>query len=656
MRHPALFLLPFLVLACGAPVPEASTLAEAPPYRNMDPSVAYVGREACRGCHAEKYEPFIHSQMGRSFKPATLQHSVARFDGIAPVYDATGDLYYRPFHRGEDLFIEEYRLAGADTTYRRVERIDYIVGSGQHTNSHIMEEGGYFYQMPLTWYVQEGRWDLPPAFDQGRNRRFSRPITLECMTCHNGRPDYVPGSYNRFRHVPSGIGCEQCHGPGALHIREKQAGKIVDVSREIDDSIVNPRKLPVDRQVDVCQRCHLQGTAVPKTEHGFLDFRPGGRLSDVLDVYLPRSTDSVSTFIMASHPDRLRMSACFAGTHASGSTLPPLTCISCHNPHVAIETMSRATFNGQCRSCHAPEQGTVCAEDAQVRARNGDDCVTCHMPTSDAADIPHVRITDHYIRVPAPPQPVKDPAFVRLVSRTKAAPSARDMADGYLTYFAQFRNERRFLDSAAVYMAAAAKVVPPAELAPSQVRLAFLQGDHAAVIRLAGFFGTPGSGDAMTHCRIGQAFAKEGRYREAIGFLSRSVEQAPDHLECGKELANAYVQDRQFDAALTVLDRLLTAQPKLADAYNNRGFARIGKALTLAQAGDSPGAQDAFEAAEADFRQALALNPDEEQALANLASLYLNTNRPAEARPYAERLVRLRPDNPDYQGLLNLLR
>lgn len=645
-----LALLPVLMLACGTPDAPSTAPAGRYPYRNMDPSVAYVGREACRSCHPDKYETFVHSQMGRSFKPATLSNSAARFDGVTPIYDATLDLYYRPFHRGEALFIEEYRLAGTDTTHRRVERIDYIVGSGQHTNSHIMEEGGYFYQMPLTWYVQEGRWDLPPAFDRGRNRRFSRPITLECMTCHNGRPDYVRGSYNRFRHVPSGIGCEQCHGPGALHIREKQAGQIVDVSRDIDDTIVNPRKLPVDRQIDVCQRCHLQGTAVPKAEHSFLDFRPGGRLSDVLDVYLPRSTDSVRTFIMASHPDRLRLSACFAGTHAPESPFPPLSCISCHNPHVALETMTRDTFNGQCRTCHAPDRGVACTEAASVRARNGDDCVTCHMPTSGAVDIPHVRITDHYIRVPDPPAETTDPAFVRLVSRTKAKPTNREMGDGYLTYFAQFRNERRFLDSAAVYLAAAAREEPAEALAPSQVRLAFLQEDHAAVIRLAPFFAT--GGDAMTLCRIGQAYAREGRYAEAIGFLTRARNQAPDHLECGKELANAYVQNRQYDAAVAELDRLLAAQPKWADAYNNRGFARIAQAL----AGDPATARPLLDAAEADFRQALALNPDEEQALANLASLYLNTGRRDEARPLAEHLVRLHPENAGYRQLITLLR
>ena len=56
------------------------------------------------------------------------------------------------------------------------EQIDYIVGSGQHTNSHMMEVNGYFYQLPLTWYTQDGKWDLPTGFDA---HRFMRPMQIE---------------------------------------------------------------------------------------------------------------------------------------------------------------------------------------------------------------------------------------------------------------------------------------------------------------------------------------------------------------------------------------------------------------------------------------------------------------------------------------------
>jgi tetratricopeptide (TPR) repeat protein len=126
-----------------------------------------------------------------------------------------------------------------------------------------------------------------------------------------------------------------------------------------------------------------------------------------------------------------------------------------------------------------------------------------------------------------------------------------------------------------------------------------------------------------------------------INYHEAAVRVAPQHLRFKGKLADAYAASRRLDRALTLYDEILAANPTRADMYNNRGLARI--------------ARRDFQGAEADFEQALALNPDAEQALANLASLYYNTGRQDEARALAERLVRLVPDNPRYQQFLSLM-
>ena len=186
----------------------------SPAFRNLAEDVKYVGKEACQGCHADKFATFTKAQMGRSLKPALVHHSAAEWENVDPVYDPHNDLYYQALRRGDSLFVMEYRLSGRDTVHRRIEQIDYIVGSGQHTNSHIMDVNGYLYQMPMTWYAQDGKWDLPPKFDDGNNYRFGRPITQPCMACHNAISGFDPASENRFTSVPDGIDCERCHGPG----------------------------------------------------------------------------------------------------------------------------------------------------------------------------------------------------------------------------------------------------------------------------------------------------------------------------------------------------------------------------------------------------------------------------------------------------------
>ena len=86
---------------------------------------------------------------------------------------------------------------------------------------------------------------------------------------------------------------------------------------------------------------------------------------------------------------------------------------------------------------------------------------------------------------------------------------------------------------------------------------------------------------------------------------------------------------------------LIRDNPKFSDALNNRGF-------TYLVTGN-------LDAAESDFLTALALDPDAIQPLANLASLYFNTQRNDQARQYVEHLLKLEPNNPQFLQLMDLL-
>lgn len=648
--------VPFLVVAVlciGCKEADREQTPAGPPtYRNLDAQASYVGKEVCQGCHPTQYDTFIQSEMGRSFKKASLSISDADFEGAAPVYDPHKDLYYQAFHQGEDLFVKEFRLAGRDTVFARVEQIDYIVGSGQHTNSHIMEENGYLYQMPLTWYTQDGLWDLPPGFEDGNNSRFSRPIPVQCMTCHNAMPVFVPGSENRYAEVPHGIDCERCHGPGSVHVQEKQAGKVVDITKEIDYSIVNPRKLPIDLQFDICQRCHMQGAAVYREGLSPMDFRPGMALADVENVFWPREADSLEQFIMASHPNRLKMSQCFLQSHDEANGYEPLTCITCHNPHVSIKTLGPEYYNQTCQSCHDPAEVTnpgLCTEEEAVRAAQADNCVACHMPVSGSSDIPHVRITDHLIRVQkedegevlTAAEVAAHEDFFGLASLIDQSPTTTDIARGYLAYYEEVTDRPDFLDSAAVFLTRARDEAPSHEWAPPQIQVLFWKEDYPAIARLASTLNEATIQDPWTFYRIGEAYSRMGSPQQAIRYFEQAVNLAPEHLRFQTKLATAYSNDGQLDMALSLFDTILDANPKYDEAYNNRGFTRV-------LLGDAEGA-------EADLLMALSLDPDAIYPLANLASLYFNTDRRDEARPHIKRLLELDPMNPDYQQLWNLV-
>ena len=148
---------------------------------------------------------------------------------------------------------------------------------------------------------------------------------------------------NKYHSVPQGIDCERCHGPGELHVQRMLNGELVDTSTHIDYSIVNPKKLSLEAQFQICMRCHLQGNTVLSEGKSFLDFKPGMDLSEVMTVFVPRYEDD-NTFIMASHVDRLKQSACFTNSE--------MNCITCHNPHHSVQKESPNFFNDKCLSCH----------------------------------------------------------------------------------------------------------------------------------------------------------------------------------------------------------------------------------------------------------------------------------------------------------------
>ncbi len=633
--------------ACNRP-PDRSPETSEVTYRNWGDDARYVGKEVCGSCHKPNYDSYIRSQMGRSWKVARLSNSVADFDHPDPIYSEEDDLYYQPFHRGEDLFVTEYRLADGDTVHSRTEQIDYIVGSGQHTNSHIFNENGFLNQIPVTWYAQDGHWDLAPRFEHGNNYRFSRAITDECMSCHNAQADFVEGSENRFRKVPEGIDCEKCHGPGSVHVDEKNRGILVDVSKEIDFSIVNPAKLSPQGQLDVCKRCHMQGAAVFAEGETPMTYRPGKPLKAYENVYYTRQADSIRGFIMASHPDRLAMSACFRETWSDGSTFKEITCLTCHDPHLPIDEIDPGHFDSTCQTCHSEPDHLTCTDPGVVAGTTSETCVSCHMPTSGATDIPHVRVTDHYIRIPGEEEARlsrleadEQKAFVRLAGLVETRPDAHQKADGYLAFNEQITNRPGTLDSAAVELRRAQRLNPEADLTRSWIRLWHLKEDYAAIRRYVAGRDLSTINDAWTLSWIGEAYSASGELQTASTFFHRAVELKPDFLRFKDRLATTYTNLGDYDRAITLFSEILDGDRNFDRSINNRGFAFL--------------LSGRLEEAEADFKAAIALDPNAEMALANLASLYYNTGKADDARPLVRRLLKIRPLNTDYARMWSLL-
>ncbi len=612
-------------------VAEASGLR----WKNLHDSVKYVGKKTCRSCHPGIYESFHQTGMGQSFGKATQQVSEADFSGHPTVYDSFNNFYYTPFWRDSNLFIKEYRIGQkGDTIHKRVEQIDYIIGSGHHTNSHLYQVNGYLYQAPLTFYTQKGQWDLPPGFGKGANSRYSRMIKTECMTCHNMYPEADELSPNRYTHIPSGIGCERCHGPGELHVRQKRMGNIVDTSKKADRTIVNPAKLKTSLKNDVCQRCHLQGNAVKKPGKDFFDFKPGMKLSSVLTVFRPEF-ESEDAFIMASHSERLQQSACFKASR-NRSNMEALNCITCHNPHKSVKVTEDQYFNRTCQSCHGDqsEQKSVpCSASEAKRMSADNNCIQCHMPKSGSVDIPHVSIHDHNIRVvdsaaqatKAPPKAMDSLKVNGLKSYNNTEPDTRTMAKAYLFYYEKFRSKTKFLDSAGFYV----EQLNREKYQSEWIHFYYLKRNFQQLVRyLEARDSLRINGDRAAY-QAGQAYANLNNYEQAERYYKKAVHEQPYNLNYQNKLAGAYLQNRKLKKAEQTLTFLLNENPKQPIAQNNRGFLYL--------------TQKAFDKAEHHFQKALSLDPDYGRPALNLAKVYLGQKRYKKAKQQLQSVVKKFP-------------
>ncbi len=578
-------------------------------FLNHDTTVHYVGIEACRSCHTDIYNSFIQTGMGQSFAPATHTKSSAKFNHQKPVFDKKLGLYYLPIWIGDSLYIKEFGLEGKDTIHQRIERVDYIIGSGQHTNSHIAIRNGYVFQLPLTWYAQKQQWDLPPGFENGRNVRFSREVGMECMSCHNAMPKADESAINKFISIPNGIDCERCHGPGELHVKEKLAGNIVDTSKYADYTIVNPKRLSWERQTDLCQRCHLQGNAVLKPGKGFGDFRPGMKLADYYNVFMPKFKGAENEFIMASHAQRLQESKCFVQSNKNMelnavNTGMNLTCINCHNPHVSVKFTGKQIFNNACMKCH---DSKACKEIPENRRAINDNCVSCHMPKSGTVDIPHVTVHDHKIRIPTKANEVKSiKEFAGLYCVTKGNLTELDQAQAFLNYQEKFEGDSKIsFDSASFFIQ---KLTGTESYSALQIHYAFLQKDDLGVLKIASNIDSKLIQDFWMAYRIGQSAFNIQDYTKAEIWLRRACEIAPNNLKFKNKLMLACLMNGKIEEAIRIQENSLSIYPNQEDVWSNLGFAYAN----LQQ----------YEKALECYNKELKLFPYHQQALINRAGVF----------------------------------
>jgi tetratricopeptide (TPR) repeat protein len=554
--------------ALEAPQEPGAEKAAQAHYLNTQPGVEYVGDQVCGSCHSVEYRTFKQTAMGRStsipsqddlqslVKPVTFSSST--LDRTYSVYSRNGKMYHE----------ESQRDAKGQLVFSETHEIAYIVGAGEVGKSYLVGQGDAFFVSPISFYTRINGWDLSPGYETSSFRDFTRPVLELCVDCHTGQPSFVPDRTNHFQHPPFrflSIGCERCHGPGAIHVKQRRQG--APLEGPVDYSIVNPAEMPAEIRDDVCAQCHFLGDArVLRPGKNSLDFRPGTPLDKVVAIFSVPASVKRDRFTALDQFEQLKLSRCAIASKGR------LGCITCHDPHVQLRGAEAAQdFRERCVTCHKVDS---CRAPSARRQSTSppDSCVACHMPKQQLQNISHASATDHRIlRDPSENLQARDQALPvsseelvydsRPLGFEDAKPDLRSLALAYPQVAGKYPILRQ--KGLAALQEAARELRDDAEVqATYGLILAVAQpGEEAHAAEVLQRAIDLGSRSPEVRSKLGDLRLQQGQVVAAIALYKESIQIEPFYRPAYLDLARAYLTLNDLDKAYEILDRLLKIDP-----------------------------------------------------------------------------------------------
>jgi predicted CXXCH cytochrome family protein len=222
-----------------------------------------------------------------------------------------------------------------------------------------------------------------------------------CATCHAD----IAKDYRHAFHAQQGVECEQCHGPGSLHVQGGgDVSKIISFKQRSatdangvclscharDTNIRNwfsgPHASNRVRCTD-CHQTHTYAKAGSKTEASLEvvgDLMTPGRTTNVEDlvpeakVMMQPRWQANDACLRCHQTERGQMSLPYHHPLREGK----MSCADCHDPHGGAggNNLRTANTNQLCFQCHSEYQGPYSYQHPPVT----EDCLKCHSPHGSA--------------------------------------------------------------------------------------------------------------------------------------------------------------------------------------------------------------------------------------------------------------------------------
>lgn len=495
----------------------------------------------CAKCHPKQVSGYQRTGMANSlFRPQKQQPS-GRFAHV--LSDTRFRIDSTP--KGMRQRIERNGLEAAYD-------IAYVIGSGNHAFGYLTQVGGgYLFQSPVSYYSKRAIWDMAPGYERDREPDFTRPVTIECLLCHSGKPQPILGTLNRYQPEPFGemaISCDRCHGPADEHL-----------ARPSRENIVHPGKLPIRARDSVCEQCHLGGEArIPHPGRRIAEFRPGQNLEDVFSVYVfADGAGGGAGLKVVSHVEQLALSVC--ARQSSGK----MWCGTCHDPHDK-PTQTAPYYRAKCLGCHTAPLAK--SHPAPATA----DCVGCHMPRRQTRDGGHTAFTDHRIaRKPThnvaatPPQQQQQQPQRKLAAWREPAPAVADRNLGLANVLVGERDESAFhMDAGFRRLTEVFETRPEDPAVLTSLGLVILRkGGAAEAARLYERAVALEPEYAPYRINAATAWMAAGDLGKSIDHLEKAIQMDPSLERAYRKLGEVYTRTKQPEKARQVFERYLKFMP-----------------------------------------------------------------------------------------------
>ena len=235
----------------------------------------------------------------------------------------------------------------------------------------------------LAWQpIASAQQATPPARPLPAADQYSESGADTCLGCHDEDDGsvYSVAAIFKSKHgqrgdkrAPFGAGglqCESCHGPGALHARNRKASAI--------NSLKPDSKFSVEERNQVCLSCHENASRTGW--HASAHERNNLACTDCHKMHQAQgdpvlAKTSEAEVCLSCHKDQ-RADFHKPSSHPVRQGL--MTCSACHSAHgsTAQAMLIKPTLNQTCYSCHADKRGPLLWEHAPV----AEDCALCHSP------------------------------------------------------------------------------------------------------------------------------------------------------------------------------------------------------------------------------------------------------------------------------------